>query len=494
MTTIQIIGLVVVVLLAALAGFFIIRKSEKHSLVKWVSLFIIVAFALTWIFSYGYFNGADFNDYGMSRLGLTDLPNIIYYAMNFAGDKIIFLLAIGCFYAVLSKIEGYKKLVTNLAEKLKGKEILFVLIASLLFVAMAALFGQTFISLIFVPFVISIVLSMNLDRLTAFSVTFGSVLIGTLGTVYGGEGLEWFNYYTGLTVTTGIIYRLVVLVVGYILFNLFNVLHIKKTLKDTKVDEKEIDPFRVEKVAKDAKSWPIIVVFAILFVIMILGYVGWEKHFEIKIFSEFHTWLMGLKIGDIEIFKSILGTLAANAAFGTWNLFHMSILLFIISILVALLGRVKFNDFISSCGEGAKKMSKSIILFVLVYMVMIVVYMCPVMPTITNVIFSGISKFNPFLVSLMAFIANIFHTDFGFTGYVIGTFFVNKYAANVEVIHLIFTTMYGFVQLCVPTSAILLIGLSYLNIDYKTWMKYVWMFIVAILVILLVLFTVLTYI
>ena len=114
---------------------------------------------------------------------------------------------------------------------------------------------------------------------------------------------------------------------------------------------------------------------------------------------------MGLKIGDLEIFKSLLGTLATSAPFGAWNLFHMSTLLFIVSIVVALLGRIKLNDFVSAYGEGAKKMSKSITLFVLVYMVMIAAYMSPFVPTITNLLFSGVSKFNPFLVSLAAFIA-----------------------------------------------------------------------------------------
>ena len=494
MTITQIIGLVVVVLLAALGGFFIVRKSEKHDLLKWVSLFFFVAMALTWIFSAGSFSGAAIADHGMKRLGLTDIPNIFYYGMNFAGDKIIFLLALGCFYAVLSKVEGYKKLVTKIAEKFSGKEIIFVLFTSLLFTVMASIFTQTFIALIFVPFIVSIVLSMKLDKLTAFCVTFGSILIGTLGATYGTEGLEWFNYYTGLNIKISIIYRLIVLVVGFILFNLFNILHVKKVKENTKLNEKDADPFKVEKVNKDAKVWPIIVVFSLLLVIMILGYIGWSSNFEITVFTEFHNWLMALKIGDLEVFKSILGTLSASAPFGSWNLFHMTVVLFIISILVALLGKVKFNEFLTACGDGAKKMSGGIILFIVIYMIMIVGYMSPYMPTITNTMFGGIAKFNPFLVSLMSLIANIFSTDFGYTGYVIGTFFVNKYAESVELIHLIFTTMYGFVQLCIPTSAILLIGLSYLNIDYKTWMKYIWIFVVSILVILLVLFAIVAYI
>lgn len=492
MTVTQIICLIVVCLLAVLGGFLIVKKSEKHDLFKWLLLFIFVAMSFTWIFTSGVYNGTEFGDLGMKMLGLTDIPTILYYALNFSCDKIIFLLTLGCFYAVLTKIEGYKKLVSKIAESFKGKEIIFILIVSLLLTMMASIFTQTFVVLVFVPFVVSIILSMKLDKLTAFSTTFGSVLIGTLGYTYGGEGLLWFNKYTNLTMSTGILYRLIILVVAFILFNLFNVLHTKKTLSDKKVDEKDSDPFEVEKFDKNAKTWPIIVVLVVLFVISILGYISWNTNFNIEIFNNFHTWLTEFKIGDVAIFISLLGNYAA--AFGAWDLFAMSVILLVVSIILGLIGRVKFDEFLSAYGEGIKKIGKGIILFILVYCLMIIVNMAPFTTTITNLITGNVAKFNPFLTTIIAFISNIFHTDFGYTGYLIASFVVSKYAESATLIHLIFTTMYGFTQLCLPTSAILLIGLSYLDIDYKTWIKYIWMFIVGILVILLVLFTVLAYI
>jgi len=496
MTIAQIIGLVVVVLLAALGGFFIVRKSQKHDLAKWIVLFILVAIALTWIFSFGYFNGSQIVDYGMVRLGVTDIPNLLYYAINFAGDKIVYLLALGAFYAVLSKCNGYKKLVVTIAEKLKGKEIVFALGSSLLFSAMASLFSQTFVALLFVPFVVSIILSMKLDKITAFCVTFGSILIGTLGVTYGGEGAYWFNYYTQSKLEIGIIYRLMVLVVAFIVFNFFTVLHVKKVLNDKNVNEIDADPFKVEKVDKKAKVWPIITLFGILLGLVILGFVNWETNFGITVFKTFHEWLVGLKIGDFAVFGSVLGTLASP--FGAWNLLNLSIVLVLISIVAGLVSKIKLNEFIDLFGEGFKKIGKGLLLFMGSYMVMIAIYNTAtgttVMSSVTNMMFSGVKAFNPFLVTLNALFSNIFHIDFGFTGYSAAAYLLTTYKANVEVIHTIYTTMYGFVGLCVPTSGLLLIGLSYLDIEYKNWIKYIWMFVVAILVILLILFTVMTYI
>lgn len=517
----QIIGLVIVLLLAIFGGIMIFLKSKKHNLAKWIGLFILTGLGLTWVFGYGYYSGSYFTDIGMAQEGLSDLANYAYYAINFAGDKIVFLLTIGIFYAILLKSKGYKKLVNTLSKNLKGKEIIFVLMSSLLITVMTSIFVQNFIPLIFVPFIISILLSLNLDKITAFAATFGSMLVGVLGQTYGGEGLNWFNYYTDMDIKTGLIYRLIVLVVGFILFNFFVIMHAKKVLKENKENALDADPYKVEKLTKEeekAHVWPTALLLVLLFVFLILGYIGWEANFNITFFSEMHEKVLTfalkdipfvgnlldkINIGDFQPIKALLGTLFKTTAetngqptgiLGTWTLMHGSMLLLIFAVIIALVNKVKFNDFLSSCFEGMKKVMVPVLAVVGAYSIMSVAYMSPFVPTITNTIFQHVTKFNPYLVSLGAMIANAFQTDFGFTGYVVANFFTITYAQNVEVVYTIFVTIYGLISLVVPSSSILVLGLSYLNIEYKDWMKFAWMFIVGMLIILLVLFTVMTYI
>ena len=493
MTITQIIGLIIVLGLAALCGFFIIKNSKKHDLVKWILLFILVAISLTWIFEGGNYAQGEFASTGLKQLGITDLATLFYYGIQFSIDKIVFIIMLGVLYGVLSKSEGYKKLVTSLAAKLKGKEVLTVLVSSLVFTALANLLNQTFVALVFVPFMISVLLAMKLDKITAFCATFGSVLIGLLGITYGGEGLYWFNQYTSATVTTAILYRLIVLVVAFILFNFFTVLHTKKVVADKKLAEVDADLFKVEKVDKKSKVWPVALLLGILFVFLTLSYISWENTFGITIFKSFHEWLTGLQIGSFQPFAVILGSL--GGAFGTYtDLFNASITILVFAVLIALISRVNLTEFISGCGEGLKKFGLPLVLFLGTYVLMIAAYVNPFVPTITNTMFKHITAFNPFLTSLTALISNIFHADLGLTGLIVAPYFTTTYATNLPVIHTIFVTLYGFVQLCLPTSGILLIGLSYLNIEYKSWIKYSWMFIVAIFVILLVLFTVMTYV
>ncbi len=495
MTIAQIIGLIVVLVVAGLCGYFITKKSQKNDLVKWTILIACLAIAMTWIFASGVFNGTEYVEYGMNSQGITDIVNLIYYAIGFASDKIIFLLSLGAFYAILCRCKGYKKLVNKLAEKLKGKEFVFALITSLLFAAMGSLLTQNFAALIFVPFFVSILLAMKLDKITAFAVTFGSIVIGLMGITYGGD--TWFTHYSNIDFTSGMLYRLIVLVIAFILYNFFTIMHIKKTLKDKKLNEVDSDPFKVVEYDKKAKTWPISIILGLVFILVILGYVSWEAQFKITIFSDFHNWLIGLKIGDFEIFKTLLGSLALEStkgAFGYWTLFHGSAMLLVFSILVAIMSGLKLNDIIDAYGEGFKKLSKSALLITGAFTIMLAGYMCTYLPTITNTIFDGVKTFNPYLVSLDALISNAVNIDFGLSGYLVGAYFTSVYTTSSEIIHVIFTTLYGFTGLFVPTSAFLLVGLSYLDIDYKTWFKYIWMFIVGILVILLILFTIMTYI
>ena len=65
--------------------------------------------------------------------------------------------------------------------------------------------------------------------------------------------------------------------------------------------------------------------------------------------------------------------------------------------------------------------------------------------------------------------------------------------AEGNLILVIFTTIYGLVQFITPISVFLLFGLSYMNIPYKKWLKYVWKFLLCMFVCLLVIFTLLAY-
>lgn len=128
----------------------------------------------------------------------------------------------------------------------------------------------------------------------------------------------------------------------------------KKNVKNNNCSD---DPFSVEKLSSKTKTkmLPTIIVLAIMAIIIILGYISWNSYFEIKVFDEFHEWLIGLEAGkDFNIISYILGA-NANALGSFKYVFTFIILLVLVSALLAFLYKMSFNEYIESFYEGTKK-------------------------------------------------------------------------------------------------------------------------------------------
>ena len=120
--------------------------------------------------------------YTMIPLGdvLINFVQSFYYFF----DTVVYLLVLGAFYGVLNKVPAYKKLVDNIAQKVKANSKLFVFITTGLFAVLTSLTGLTNVLLIFVPFVIAIILLLGYDKLVAISSTIVSMLVGFMGGLY----------------------------------------------------------------------------------------------------------------------------------------------------------------------------------------------------------------------------------------------------------------------------------------------------------------------
>lgn len=478
-------------------GFMLSLTAKEHNIIKSLLVLAFAVIIFSWLVPYGYFSGSDFYNYGMNRIGVMDISIALYNAMYYSIDKIIYLIVLGGFYGVLSNISGYQKLVDKLASKFAKQPILVAVIMTVVLFIFTSFFSQTAMVLLFIPFFISILLHMNIDKLTAFAITFGSVLVGILGATYGTEAITMFNYYVGLDIETGLNYRFIVASVALVLYCFFITMRLKKILSNTKKTTKnsdiEDDPFKVEISRKKVSVVPVAIVLAILSIIIILCYVAWETNFGITIFSEFHDWLTGLApVEDFYIMSYILGSSATE--FGNYTyVFALCSVLILAAGLIAYLYRMKFNEFIEAFYTGIRRMFKPICYIIAVYLVFGLCYNAPFIAYISNWMFNLVEGFNPFITSIMAFITSIFHNDLGYTSFVVGSYLTNVFADNLDLVHVIYTSMYGIVQIFMPTSVMLVIGLSLMKLDYKSWFKYIWLFVVGMIIILLVLFIVLSY-
>ena len=495
-----------------LVGLFVMAlMAEKHKTFKAIGSIILSTFIISWILPYGYMNGEQLVNYGMGRLGLFDLGIGLYYAVSFTFDKLVFLFVLFGVYGVLSKTTGYQQLVNWLAKKLKGKEIVTALVMSLFTVAFTVMSNQVLMALVFVPFFASVLTKMKVEKITTFAITYGSIIIGILGTLYGTEALTEFNSYLGTTVETGLAYRGIILAVAFVLYNFFIVMRLRKYQNNHSAEVME-DPFEVETVTrKKLHSYPVVIVFVVVIALAVLGYISWTTNWSLDFLTRFHEWITNITVKDFyswalkdpskyafgedyTLFSYLLGQQAVALGSANFAIYYFIPVMVLASVILAAIYKLKANEYIEAFFDGVKKAVKPVLVVVAIYYIFILAYMSPFIPVVTNWVLGLTSSLNPFLASIMAFITSIFNADFGYTSYSVGSYLTTVYANNLDIIHTIYTSMYGLVQVFLPSSLVLMLGLALNNIDYKSWFKYIWLFVAGMFVILVIFFMVLLYI
>lgn len=462
---------------------------KKHGLLKTMSiillLIVIASYTLTG------------RSGEITYLGLIDILNNGYQSLYYFFYIIIYILCIGGFYGILNQTASYKKLLDNIVSKVKplGKKFIFVVI--LLTSVIAAFTGMTLPLLIFVPFIISIILLSGYDKLVAISSTIVSIMVGYMGGIF----VTLFNSstYTMITYETfvgledkfsNLFPKLLLLFAGITLLIYFVNNHIKNVeKKKVKYDLPEDNELKINEINKEYKSiktYPMIIMLSLLFIILVLALIPWNDLFGITIFQEFHTWLTELNIKKFTIIPNIISS--QLLALGEWNsrgdamlYMNLSNLLLVFTIITMIIGKVKINDAIESYTEGLKKVLPASVLMAVAYTILICTY--------NNGFYDGLissSKFNYALSSLLVFLGCILHMDIFYI--CLGVFSPILNLITDETIYasiaLLFQGIYTIFSIVGPTSLILIFTLSYINVPYTTWLKYIWRFILALLVLL----------
>lgn len=467
---------------------------EKYDLFKIIGILLIVSVILTWFIPQGQFDGSAMAIGDITRIGVNDFFLYGMLSLYYFAVLVTFLLILGGFYELLSKTSSYQSLVNRLVKFLKGKEIAFVLVTSFIIAALTSISSEVFHLFIFIPFVITIVMRLNMSKITAFVTTFGSILIGIIGSTFGSYIIEteYLSYYFELGITSAIWYKVALFIVTFAIVQLFNFLHIKKTINKKNTKEEFVEKYEIDT-KKKSRIWPMVILFVIIALFQILGYINWESSFKVKIFTNFHTWLTGLSIGDAKVVSYMLGNTVT--AFGSWDLYNISIILLISTFIIGICNKVKFDDYLESMITGSKKLGKVIFMLLLAYVVCLFTVIFPTMPVVVDY-FSTLSKsFNVYLSGIGIFISSIFTVELKYLFQSICPYFATLFGSesNNPVILIMLQSVFGFVQFFAPTSLMLVAGLSYLDIPYKNWLKFAWKIILGLFIAVFLILTIIAY-
>lgn len=452
---------------------------EKYDLIKISGIMVILTAIMTWLIPSGYFSGSEIVTEEIQRIGLTNFLQYGLLGMYYFTVLITFLFVMGGFYQVLSRRAGYQKLINNISEKLKGYEIPFVLIVSLLFAIASSIMNEYFPLLALVPLVIAILNRLKVDKISSFVATFGGILVGQIGSTVSaktaGQLVTAFDLGEKGILTT----QSILLVISFIFLAALTLLRMHKKNKETI----EYDKFAVEAKVEsksDAKAWPYAIGAIIFILVTLLAYLPWES-WEITLFTDITKWFNELSLLDVPIMTYIFGE---TVAFGSWDIFTIQFIMLVITVLLHWFGKVSLDEIFESYGEGFKKMGPVVVILLMVYLILEYAVMFPVLPTVVNWLANLTKEFNAFLTSVGVFITSLFSVEMSYAVNLAGSYYASIYTDSLQTIAVMFQAIFGYVGFFAPSSVILMLGLSYLNISYKDWMKFIWKFLVGMLVVI----------
>ena len=454
---------------------------KKTGLFK-ITMFVLLGIVLlSWIFSPSYFSEGELVDLGMYQLGFFDFFQLLFASFEFQYflQMLILLVSIGAFYGVLNKTGKYRAWIERIANNFKGAELVFLLMISFTIAALVAIFDYGMLLFIFFPLLISIVLAMGYDKITACLATFGAMLIGTIGNI---QGFLTISETLGIKTTDGIVYKLVLFVISIAILFVF----LAKAKRKKLIKNENDDMFLGEKISNKYSIVPIIITFSLLFVIMVLGCTNWKELFKVEVFENIHksitTWEINVPTFNVsvdgitaEMVKTpILGKIIGNVtAFGNWYYGEMSIMCLMAALFIGMFYKIKLSDRFEYMADGAKKMLKPALLIVLIYAVVYYAGNSMFYPTIAKYILGLTSKFNIAFTTLTLMLGSFLHIDVLYiTSYVIPQ--VAAQDVNPIILSVLSQGIHGVVMLIAPTSATIALGLSYLGITYKEWIKRTW--------------------
>lgn len=479
---------------------------KKHNTVKIVLVTMLVFMLLSWILPAAYFQES-YMEQGRVQMGLFDLFSYPTTAISYFGYIAIFVLVVGGFYGILNKIPAYRTLLDKISKAFKKKGKLVVSIMMVLLAVITSICGLQLGLIMFFPFLIAIILLMGYDKLVAALTVVGSTMIGIAGTTFAYANTSVVISTLSIKITANMLVKVIILVVGLGLLIFNTIRHINKIEASSKSKKKttngktetkdsqnslaaKLEDFVPAATKSKASVWPLVIVLAVLFVIMIMAFISWSSAFSLNIFDKATTAVTDFKIFGFPLFGKLLGNVNP---FGNWTLVDLIATMVIFAGILMIIYKIKFNDGLQAFITGAKRALEPAVLVVLIYTCLVIVTYHPYQLVIYKTLFGLTKGFNLLTSIPVAILASVFNADplYAFQSVLpyLSSIVTNK--AVYSTIAVVYQALYGITMLAAPTSVILMMTLSYLGISYKEWFKNIWKLLLELFVAMIIIFIIL---
>jgi uncharacterized ion transporter superfamily protein YfcC len=389
--------------------------------------------------------------------------NINYYnsgTLFGAIDIALFILVIGGFLGVTMKTGAIEVGIGSLVQRMQGKERLMIPVLMTVFALGGTTFGMAEESLAFYALVITVMIAAGYDALTGAAIVLLGCGIGVLGSTVNPFATGIASGIAGISISDGIIGRLVILIVGLAIGILFVLRYADRVKKDPSTSVvyhlKAENEARFRAVAEDGavtltgKQKTILAVFGLAFVVMIYGVIPWE---DLGIPFPTWWWWFPEMTASFLLFAIIIGLIgrmgeaALTTSFvdGARDLLGVALIIGIARGITVIMNNGQITDTILHWIEKALGDTGDVTFLILMFLLFL-----PLSFVIPST--SGLATLS---MPIMAPLA-------GFIG------------VSTALVVTAYQSASGVMNLVVPTSAVVMGGLAIARVPYGTYLRWVW--------------------
>ena len=475
------------------------KKKKFQMPSSFTILFILTAIVavLTWLVPAGQYDLDDAGNFiqgtyhtvEASRQGLVDLVGAPIYGMlgkegtDGAIQVSLFILMVGGFLGVVTETGAIDAGISSLIKHRKDSVNKLIWILMFVFALGGSTYGMAEETMAFYPILIPLMVSVGMDALVAVAVVLVGSGLGVLSSTVNPFATGVAADMAGISMADGIGLRLVFFVVTYFIGAFFVSHYAKKVQEDPKnsliYDHLEHDKEKF-KVSEDipemtGKQKGVLYLFALTFIIMILGLIPWADLLgvEATIFDHFHNWLMSVPF---------LGDFVGQSALplGSWYLVEITILFFAMAIIIGFYYGIHESRFIDVFIAGMGDLMTVALICAVARGLQVVMNDGQITATVLHwgeVGLQGLSKGVFTILTFLFYIPMSFliPSTSGLAAATMGIMAPLGEFAGVtkDIVITAFQSAAGIVNLVTPTSGVVMGALAIAGIELGTWWKYV---------------------
>ena len=391
-------------------------------------------------------------------------------------DVGIFIMMLGGLLAVINKTGALETGIKVLVRKLKGRELLLIPILMFIFSICGSTYGMLEETVGFYVLLAATMMAAGMDPLVGAAVILLGAGSGCLGSTINpfATGVALSALPEGVTANHGLVLLIATFIwlttLGISIFFVMN--YAKKVKKDKgstilslreqkqaekkfgnfyKKDEKEVNLTGKQKVT--------LVLFALTFLVMIIGFIPWGE-FDITFFDSFTGWLTGSSLGN-------------------WWFYEAALWFLIMSIIIAVINGFGEKGFVDTFVDGADDMIGVILVIAIArgasvlmgqtYLDNYIIYnAADLLAKVPEMLFVPLNYILHIVLSILVPSSSGLAT--------LSTPIIAPLAAqlgySVEVTIMTLVAANGLVNLITPTCGAIMGGLALAKIEYSTWFRW----------------------